>query len=59
VEGGTATEEEALRGGHLDGQGSAHGVLTLQGESRDVLTVLGGSEGRLDGGDSCNQRRES
>ena len=25
----TATEEEALRGGHLGGQGGAHGTLLL------------------------------
>jgi hypothetical protein len=33
---GTTTEEEALHGGHLGGQGGTHGTFTFQCESRDA-----------------------
>jgi hypothetical protein len=33
-------EDEALRGGHLGGQSSAHGTLVLQGEGGGTLTLL-------------------
>jgi hypothetical protein len=44
------TEDEALRGGHLGGQSSAHGMLVLQGEGRGALALLRGSHDGLDGG---------
>jgi hypothetical protein len=35
------TEEEALRRGHLSGQGGAHGALALKGESRQHARAPG------------------
>jgi hypothetical protein len=52
-------EDEALRGSHLGGQSSAHGMLLLQGEGRGMLAVPGGSHNSLDHGDSRNQCRGS
>jgi hypothetical protein len=49
-------KDEVLRGGHLGGQGYAHGMLMLQGEGRGVLALLRGSHDGLDGGDSSDQR---
>jgi hypothetical protein len=43
--GGTATEEEALCGGHLGAKGGAHGALALQGESLGAPTVPRGCDG--------------
>lgn len=45
----TATEEEALRGGHLGGQGGAHGAFALPG----------GGDSRLCGSKGRNQQRGS
>jgi hypothetical protein len=53
--GGRAATEEALRGGHLSGQGDAHGTLLLQGKGRNTLALLRGGDGRLDSGDGRNQ----
>lgn len=52
--GRTATEGEALRGGHLNGQGGAHGALLLQGKGRNMLVILRGGDRRLVGGDCRN-----
>jgi hypothetical protein len=49
-QGRTATEEEALHGGHLGGQGGAHGTLLLQGKYRVMLVLVRG------GDDGCDQR---
>jgi hypothetical protein len=43
--GGSATKEEALRSGHMSGQGGAHGALLLQREGHGALALLGGSDG--------------
>jgi hypothetical protein len=51
-----ATEEEALRGGHLGGQRGAHGTFLLQGERHGRFALLGGGDGRLDGGDGRDER---
>jgi hypothetical protein len=48
-------EDEAMRGGHLGGQGGAHGTLFLHDHGRGVLALLGGVHGCLDGGDGRDQ----
>jgi hypothetical protein len=50
-----ASEEQALCGGHLSGQGDAHGTLLLQGQGRGMLARLGGGDSRLDGGDGRDE----
>jgi hypothetical protein len=39
-----------LHGGHLGGQGGAHGTFLLQGKRRGAFALLGGGDSRLDGG---------
>jgi hypothetical protein len=51
-----ATEEVALRGGHLGDQRGTHGTFLLQGERHDMFALLGGRDGRLDGGDGHDER---
>jgi hypothetical protein len=48
-------EEEALRSGHLGGQGGVHGTFLVQGERRGSFALLGGDVGRLDVGDGRDE----
>jgi hypothetical protein len=48
--------DEALRSGHVGGQGGTHGPLVLQGQGCDTLVFLGGGDGCLDGGEGCDER---
>jgi hypothetical protein len=47
---------EALRDGQLGGQGRTRGPLMCQGQGRDALALLGGSDDNLDGGDGSEER---
>jgi hypothetical protein len=49
-------EDEVLHGGHLRGQGSAHGTLLLQSEGRSALVLWRGIHDGLARGDGCDQR---
>ena len=48
--------DKAMRGGQLGDQGGARGPLMCQGQGRDALALLGGSDGSLDGGDGGDER---
>jgi hypothetical protein len=54
--GESRTAEEALRGGHLGGQSSAQGTLTLQGEGGSVLALPRGRHSGLDRGEGADER---
>jgi hypothetical protein len=48
--------EESLRGGHLGGQSSAQGTLTLQGEGCSALALPRGRHSGLDRGEGADER---
>jgi hypothetical protein len=48
--------EETLRGGHLGGQSSAQGTLTLQGEGCSALALPRGRHSGLDRGEGADER---
>jgi hypothetical protein len=52
---GVSVDKE-LRGGKLGGKGGARGPLMCQGQGRNALALLGGSDGSLDGGDGGDER---
>lgn len=51
-----ASEEETLSLSHLSGKSTADSTLVLPSLGRNLFVIPSGGDGRLDGGEGCNQR---